>query len=64
VSAFNNLPNNKRLFIESLPKEFRRKEAIEAGATFDLSRATVDRMLESLTGSYFECTQYGIYTKR
>jgi hypothetical protein len=63
VPAFNNLPNNKRLFIESLPNEFRRKEAIEAGVTFDLSRATVDRMLESLTGSYLECTQHGIYTK-
>jgi hypothetical protein len=64
TAAFNNLPNNKRLFIEKLPAEFRRKDAVEMGEGYGLSRATVDRMLETLTGSYFECAQHGVYSKR
>jgi hypothetical protein len=64
MAAFNNLPNNKRLFIENLPTEFRRKDAVEIGERFGVSRATVDRMLETLTGSYFDCAQHGVYSKR
>ena len=45
---FNTMPNNKRLFIENLPPEFRRKDAVEMGERFGVSRATVDRMLETL----------------
>ncbi len=60
MAAFNNLPNNKRQFIENLPPEFRRKDAVEIGEGYGLSRATVDRMLETL----FECTQHGMYSKR
>lgn len=64
MAAFNNLPNNKRLFIENLPPEFRRKDAVEIGEHLGLSRATVDRMLETLTGSHFDCAQHGVYSKR
>ena len=64
VSFFNTMPNNKRLFIENLPTEFRRKDAVEIGEGYGLSRATVDRMLETLTGSYFDCAQHGVYSKR
>ncbi|MBI1226853.1 MAG: DUF3987 domain-containing protein [Bacteroidetes bacterium] len=64
TAAFNNLPNNKRLFIENLPPEFRRKDAVEVGERYGVSRATVDRMLETFTGSYFDCAQHGVYSKR
>jgi hypothetical protein len=64
TAAFNNLPNNKRLFIENLPPEFRRKDAVEVGERYGLSWATVGRILETLTGSYFDCAQYGVYSKR
>lgn len=64
VSMFNRMPNNKRKFIENLPTEFRRKDAVEIGEGYGLSRATVDRMLEILTGSYFDCAQHGVYSKR
>jgi hypothetical protein len=64
VSAFNTMPNNKRQFILDLPKEFRRKDAVEIGEGYGLSRATVDRMLETLTGSHFDCAQHGVYSKR
>jgi len=63
-STINNLPNNKRQFIEKLPPEFRRKDAVEIGEGYGLSRATVDRMLEALTGSLFDCAQHGVYSKR
>lgn len=64
TAAFNTMPNNKRKFIENLPPEFRRKDAVEIGEGYGLSRATVDRMLETLTGSHFDCAQHGVYSKR
>ena len=71
---YHNLPKNesgskfyagdrKKIFLDSLPSEFKRKDAIEIGKQFKLSPRTVDNILNSLTGSYLNQISYGIYMK-
>ena len=71
---FNNLPkqsemtvfrsgNNKRIFFDSLPREFKRSEAIELGGKYNFSKRTVDTMLKEFLGKFLEQPQFGIYRK-
>jgi hypothetical protein len=71
---FNNLPkqgettqfktgNGKRKFFESLPQEFTRQQAVEAGKLFTLSARTVDEMLHNATGRVLEKLKAGHYCK-
>lgn len=71
---FNNLPrqtaNNQfkggdksRQFVEALPEEFTRKEAVESGKKYALSESTVSHLLPRLVGSYFIQPRHGTYHK-
>lgn len=71
---FNNLPkqgettqfktgNGKRKFFESLPQEFTRQQAVEAGKLFTLSARTVDELLHNATGKALEKLKAGLYRK-
>jgi hypothetical protein len=58
-----NLSNNKRLFLEALPNEFKRKDAIALGVQFGFSPSTVDRMLRELKGTLLKMVAYGVFGK-
>lgn len=71
---FNNLPkqsettqfktgDGKRKFFESLPQEFTRQQAVEAGKLFTLSARTVDELLHNATGKALEKLKAGLYRK-
>ena len=54
-------PTNVKEFYNELPDEFSRKEAIEAGASFAISKRSIDRMLKDET--LFGKAGYGTYVK-
>lgn len=71
---FNNLPKQsgeihfkggdyKRKFIEALPHEFTRKQAVEIGKQFNLSESTVSHLLPKLVPSHFSQPKPGHYIK-
>lgn len=71
---FNNLPKqgeqglfksgqNKKLFFDSLPTRFTRKEAIELAKTFNIAERTVGSFLKSCLGKYLQQPEYGVYEK-
>jgi len=63
-TRFNELPNHKRLFYESLPNSFQRKEAVEIGIQFGVTDRTVTRYLKSLlTAGFLSQSKYGMYEK-
>jgi hypothetical protein len=74
ILMFNNLPkqgettqfktgDGKRRFFDSLPKEFTRQQAVEAGKLFTLSARTVDDLLHNATGKALEKLKAGHYRK-
>jgi len=74
ILMFNNLPrqaettyfktgDSKRSFIEALPKEFTRKQAVEIGRQFHLSESTVSHLLPKLVSSHFSQPKAGYYIK-
>ena len=74
ILMFNNLPkqgetsqfktgDGKRKFFESLPQEFTRQQAVEAGKLFTLSARTVDDLLHNATGKALEKLKAGHYRK-
>jgi len=71
---FNNLPRqsvmsvflsgeNKMQFFESLPKEFKRAEAIQMGSKYNLSNRSIDALLRRLDGKYLCQPRFGFYRK-
>jgi len=74
ILMFNNLPkqgettqfktgDGKRRFFDSLPREFTRQQAVEAGKLFTLSARTVDDLLHNATGKALEKLKAGHYRK-
>ena len=74
ILMFNNLPkqnqaktfskdNSKRTFIDALPNEFTRKQAVEIGKAHQLSVSTVSHLLPKLIGSHFFQPKAGYYKK-
>ena len=74
ILMFNNLPkqgettqfktgDGKRRFFDSLPLEFTRQQAVEAGKLFTLSARTVDDLLHNATGKALEKLKAGLYRK-
>lgn len=74
ILMFNNLPkqgettqfktgDGKRRFFDSLPQEFTRQQAVEAGKLFTLSARTVDDLLHNATGKALEKLKAGHYRK-
>lgn len=74
IIMFNNLPKqgeqgpfksgqNKKLFFDSLPSRFTRKEAVELASTFNIAERTVGSFLKSCLGKYLEQPEYGVYEK-
>ena len=74
ILMFNNLPkqgettqfktgDGKRRFFDSLPLEFTRQQAVEAGKLFTLSARTVDDLLHNATGKALEKLKAGHYRK-
>jgi hypothetical protein len=54
---------NKKLFFDSLPNEFQRKEAIELGNQFKISARTVDDILKKCKGNLLISTKPGHFEK-
>ena len=74
VIMFTNLPKqgeqvpfksaiNKKKFLEALPNNFQRKEAIKIGEMFSLRERSVDSFLKTCLGKYLEQPEYGFYRK-
>lgn len=74
ILMFNNLPksanqnqfkigDNKRRFVDCLPDNFTRKEAVKIGKNHGLSESTVSHLLPKLVGSYFTQPKTGTYKK-
>jgi hypothetical protein len=57
------MPNNKRLFLQKLPVEFSRKEAVEIGKKLQLSERTIDDFLKKSVPSLLEKVKTGHYKK-
>ena len=71
---FNNLPKqeeqgpfksgvNKKQFFDALPKQFKRKEAVELGKKFSISERTVGTLLQKCLGTHLHKTKFGDYEK-
>ena len=60
---FQKVKNHKQQFFDQLPKEFSRQVALEIGADFNLSRATVDRLLKKYKQGYIQQVGYGVFSK-
>lgn len=74
IIMFNNLPKqdekgifktsqNKKLFLESLPSKFSRKEAVQLGKNYSMSERTVDSFLKVCLGKYLIQPKMGYYEK-
>lgn len=74
IIMFNNLPKqdekgvfktsqNKELFLESLPGNFSRKDAVELGKNFSMSERTVDSFLKKCLEKYLVQPKTGYYEK-
>ena len=74
IIMFNNLPKqddkavfktsqNKELFLQSLPSQFSRKEAVELGKNYSMSERTVDSFLKVCLGKYLIQPKTGYYEK-
>ena len=74
VLMFDNLPkqkdiktfskdNSKRTFIDALPNEFTRKQAVEIGIKQTLSESTVSHWLRTFVGKYLTQPKAGYYIK-
>jgi hypothetical protein len=60
---FQKVKNHKQQFFDMFPKEFSRQVALEIGADFNLSRATVDRLLKKYKQGYIQQVGYGVFSK-
>jgi len=60
---FQKVKNHKQQFFDQLPTEFSRQVALEIGADFNLSRATVDRLIKKYKQGYIQQVGYGVYSK-
>ncbi|MDP3352972.1 MAG: hypothetical protein Q8S44_04455 [Flavobacteriaceae bacterium] len=54
---------NKKLFFDSLPTRFTRKEAVELAKTFNMAERTVGSFLKSCLGNFLVQPEYGMYEK-
>ena len=57
------MPNNKRQFLEQLPQEFQRKEAVAIGIKLGLSERSVDDFLNNSVPMLLEKPKTGYYRK-
>lgn len=57
------MPNNKRQFLEQLPQEFQRKEAVAIGIKLGLSERSVDDFLNNSVPMLLEKPKTGHYRK-
>lgn len=75
IIMFNNLPKqgeqgafksgyNKEKFLESLPINFQRKEAIELGKNYGMSDRSIDSFLKACLGKYLVQSKIGFYKKK
>ncbi len=55
--------NNKSMFYEALPVEFKRSDAIALGPKFNLSERSIDGLLKSLLGKHLSQPSFGVYKK-
>ncbi|MCP3931964.1 MAG: DUF3987 domain-containing protein, partial [Bacteroidetes bacterium] len=62
-TMFNHSINPKKALFDELPKEFKRKEAVDKAIKYGISSRTVDRLLNQLTGSSLKQSTYGHYKK-
>lgn len=60
---FQKAKNHKQDFFDSLPEQFNRQDAIQMGVQYNLSRATVDRLLKKYKNGFVQQTGHGIYSK-
>jgi hypothetical protein len=60
---FQKARNHKQEFFDSLPKKFSRPEAIKMGTKYNMSRATVDRLLKKYKNGFVEQIGHGIFSK-
>lgn len=57
------MPNNKKLFLQALPDEFKRKDAVDISKKYSLSERAVDEFLNNSLGTNFEKVKTGVYRK-
>ena len=60
---FQKSKNHKQDFFDSLPEQFNRQDAIQMGVQYNLSRATVDRLLKKYKNGFVQQTGHGVYSK-
>jgi len=74
IIMFNNLPKqseqdvfksgqNKKQFLDALPNQFQRKDAVELAIKFNMKERTTDAFLKSCLGKYLNLKGTGIYEK-
>ncbi|NVO12297.1 MAG: DUF3987 domain-containing protein, partial [Bacteroidales bacterium] len=63
-TSFIEKSNNKRQFLEALPAEFKRIDAIELGKKYAMAERTVDLFLKELLDKYLTQPSYGVYKKK
>ncbi len=61
---FQKVKNHKKDFFDSLPKQFNRQDAIKMGIQYNLSRATVDRLLKKYKNGFVEQIGHGVFSKK
>ncbi|AIN75110.1 hypothetical protein SAMN02745938_11115 [Flavobacterium psychrophilum DSM 3660] len=54
---------NKKLFCDTLPNEFQRKETIEIAVNFNIKERTADNFLKAFLGKYLIKYDAGFYKK-
>jgi hypothetical protein len=75
IIMFNNLPKqgeqgpfksgqNKKQFLDTLPINFQRKEAIELAKRFNIGERSVDTFLKVCLGTYLTQPKTGFYEKK
>ena len=57
------LPEDKKQFFNTLPRRFKRDQAIEVAHTLGIPRRTSDNFLSRYLGSLFKRPKYGEYEK-
>ena len=63
-TPFNDLPNQRRVFFEALPKTFQRKDALDYGLSLGIATRSIDRYLKKFIQlKFLKQLQYGVYEK-
>lgn len=63
VAVFKKMPENKKALYKALPDRFKRSDVEALREESGMSRATFDRFLKELTGTYLKRVKQGVYEK-